>query len=164
MHVFHFVPFRPTRYVLKSFRCLEVSNRVRNRNKVKNTYVWSKLQLCQLEIPNFINKLMFQTSLINSVSFVFCEFNRVASRNEGKNYHFSTIIISNSKIETLVSYSRSTNVNVNMPFPSSNLEGNFSTYVFGKTFWHYRKLKIDCWTLRHILYEKNIKYFLMCGG
>jgi len=41
-----------------------------------------------------------------------------------ENYYFSTIIISNSKIETLVSYSKSTNVNVNMSFPSSNFEGN----------------------------------------
>ena len=35
-HVFNFVPFRPTRYVLKILRCLEVSNRVSNWNKVKN--------------------------------------------------------------------------------------------------------------------------------
>ena len=70
-----------------------------------------------------------------------------------QNYRFSTNIISNSKIETLVSYSRSNNVNVNMSFPSSNLEGNFSTYVFGKSFWH-RELKIDCWTSRHLLCEE----------
>ena len=35
MHVFHIVPFRPTRYVLKRFKCLEFSNRLRNRNKLK---------------------------------------------------------------------------------------------------------------------------------
>ena len=51
---------------------------------------------------------------------VFCEFNRLA------------MIISKSRIETLDSYSRSNNVNVNMPFPSSNIEGNYSTYVFCK--------------------------------
>ena len=39
-----------------------------------------------------------------------------------QNYHFSTIIILNSQIETLVSYSGSTNINVNMIFPSSNFE------------------------------------------
>ena len=33
-----------------------------------------------------------------------------------QNYHFSTIIISNSQTETLFSNSRSTNVNVNMSF------------------------------------------------
>jgi len=71
-----------------------------------------------------------------------------------QNYHFSTIIISNSQIETLVSYSRSTSVNVNMSFPSSNFEGNFSTCVFGKSLGHYRELKFDCWTSRHILWEK----------
>ena len=120
----------------------------------------SKLVLCQWELPEFINKLMCQSSLINSFSFLFCEFNRVANWNEGKNYDFSTIDISSSQIETLVSYSRSTNVNVNMSFPNSNFEGNFSTYVFGKSFWQYRELKIDCWTSRHILYEKILIPFV----
>ena len=83
--LFHIVPFRSTSYVLKCFRCLEENNRVRNWNKVKNNiYLTSKLLLCQLEIPIFINKLMGQFSLINSVSFAFCEFIRVASWNEGK--------------------------------------------------------------------------------
>ena len=84
-HVFHIAPFRPTRYVLKSFRYLDVTNPVRNRNKVKNVvYVGSKLQFCQLEIPIFIYKLMWQSSLIHLVSFLFCEFNRVAGWNDGK--------------------------------------------------------------------------------
>ena len=70
----------PTRYVLKGLRWLEVSNRVRNWNTVKNiVYVGSKLQLCHLEIPIFIYKLMCQSSIINSVSFVFCDLNRVAT-------------------------------------------------------------------------------------
>jgi len=75
-------------------------------------------------------------------------------------YHFSTIIISNSKIETLVSYSRSTKIFVNMSFPISNFEGNFSTYVLGQSFWHYREVKIHCWTWRHILCEKILKTFI----
>jgi len=93
-HVFHIVPFRPTRNVLKVLRCLEVCNRVRNWNNVKNNiYVRSKLQLCQLELPIYINKLLWHSSLRNSVSFVFCEINRVAIWNEGKtiifyNHHF----------------------------------------------------------------------------
>jgi len=37
-----------------------------------------------------------------------------------------------------------------MYFPKSNFEGNFSTYVFGKSFSHYRELKVDCWRSRHI--------------
>ena len=83
--VFHIVPFSPTRYVLKSFRCLEVSNRVTNWNKVKNNiYLRSKLQLCQFEIPKAIYKLMCQSSLKISVSLLFCEFNLVWSLNEGK--------------------------------------------------------------------------------
>ena len=71
-----------------------------------------------------------------------------------QNYHFRTNIISNSQIETLDSYSSSIKVNVNMSFPSSNFEGHFSTYVFGKSFWYYLELKIHCWTLLHIFGEK----------
>ena len=80
--------------------------------------------------------------------------------NWKQKYYFSTFIISNSQIEILVSYSRSTNVNVNMCLPNSNIEGNFSTYVFGKSFWYYRGLKSECRTLRHILCEKFIKFFI----
>ena len=77
-----------------------------------------------------------------------------------QNYHLSTIIISNSQIETLVSYSRSNNVNLNMYFPNSNFEGNISTYEFGKSFWHYRELNIDCCSSRHILCEKIFNSFV----
>ena len=70
------------------------------------------------------------------------------------------IIIPNSQIETLVSYSSSTNVNVNMYFPNSNFERNFSTCVFDKSFWHYRELKIDCWSSRHILCKKILNSIL----
>jgi len=51
-----------------------------------------------------------------------------------------------------------------MSLANSNFEVNFSTYVFGKSFLHYRELIIDCWTSRHILCEKNIKFFLLCGA
>jgi hypothetical protein len=70
------------------------------------------------------------------------------------------IIISNSQIETLVSNWRSINVNVNMSFPTGTFEGNFSTYVYGKSFWLYRELKIDCWTSRHIFAKKILNSFL----
>ena len=95
MHVFHIAPFRATIFVPKPLRWLEVSNRVRNWNnfKIFNYVVW-KLILCQLEIPVFIYKLMCHSSLINSVSFVFCEFKGVASKNEGK-----TIILIRSSIQ-----------------------------------------------------------------
>jgi hypothetical protein len=72
---------------------------------------------------------------------------------------FFTTIISNSQIETLVPYSRSTNVNVNISIPNSSFEETFSTNVFGKSFCHYQELKIDCWTSGHILCEKNLKFF-----
>jgi len=70
------------------------------------------------------------------------------------------MIISNSLIEILVQYSRSTYVIVNMCFPSSNVEGNFSTYVFGKSLSHYRELKIDCWISQLTLCEKILNTFV----
>ena len=66
-------------------------------------------------------------------------------------YYFSTFIISNSKIEILVSFSRSTNVNVNMSFPNSNFEGNVSTY---------RDLKSECCKSRHLLCKKILNCFI----
>jgi hypothetical protein len=91
---------------------------------------------------------------------LFCEFNRVASWNEGK-----TIILVRSsfqiqKIESLVSYSKSTNINVNMSFPNSNFEGYLSTYVFVKSFWHYQDPKIECWTSSLKLCEKKLNTFV----
>ena len=69
-------------------------------------------------------------------------------------------IFSNSQIQILFSFSRSTNINVNMSLPNSNFEGNFSTYVFGKSFRRYRDLKSECWTSRHIM-QKNINFFFV---
>ena len=105
----------------------------------------------QINVSEFIKKL---------VSFLFCEFNRVTSQKGRQKSYFRTFIISNSQIEILVSFSRSTIVNVNMYFRNSNFEGNFSTYVFGKLFWHYRDLNIVCWTWRHILWEKILNTFV----
>jgi len=34
-------------------------------------------------------------------------------------------------------------MNLNISFPNSNFERNFSSYVFGKSFWHYRELKVN---------------------
>ena len=149
-HVFHIAPVRPTRYVLQSFRYLEVINRVKKWNNVKNfILVGSKFQLCHLEIPIFIHKI--EREYINNQNFIYVL--RIYSCNELKwwqNYYFSTIIISNSQIEILVSYSRSTNVNVNMSSLNSKFEGTFSIYAFGKSFWHYRELKNEYWTSRHL--------------
>ena len=105
----------------------------------------------KINVTVFINKL---------VSFLFCEFNRVTSWNEGKKGYFCTFITSNFQIDILVSFRRSTNVNVNMSFPNSNFEGNRSTYVFGKSFWHYRDLKSECWTSRQILFKKILNVFI----
>jgi len=74
-----------------------------------------------------------ESEYINKLSFISVLW--IYSCNDLKwwqNYYFSAVIISNSQIEILVSYSRSTNVNVNMSFRSSKFEGNFSTYVFGR--------------------------------
>ena len=75
-------------------------------------------------------------------------------------YYFRAFIFSNSQIEILVSFSMSTNVNVNMSFPNRNFEGNFSTYVFGKSFRIYQETKCECWTSRQILCKKNFKFFI----
>ena len=84
-HFIHIAPFRSTSYVLMRLRWLEVSNCLRNWNKDKTSFSWSrnfnyanwKYQFnIQIKVSEFINKL---------VSFLFCEFNRVTSWNEGKN-------------------------------------------------------------------------------
>ena len=77
----------------------------------------------------------------------------------GQKYHFSTVIISNSQIEILVSYSKSNDGKVNMFFPYNKFEGNFSTYVFGKSFLQYRELKSECWTSRQLICEKLLNYY-----
>jgi hypothetical protein len=139
---------------------LEVSNRVRNWNKVKKfIFVESKLELCQLEMLTFIYNLMCQISLWISVSYVFFVFNRVASWNKSKSVIKLRSSFQISQNEILDSYSSSTCVNVNMPFPNSNFEGYFSTYLFGKAFGHFRELIIECWASRHILCEKILNYF-----
>jgi len=55
------------------------------------------------------------------------------------------------------------NVSVKISILNSNLEENFSTYVFGKSFLYYRRLKSDCWISRHLLCEKKFKLFPMWG-
>ena len=95
----------------------------------------------QINVSEFINKI---------VSFLFCEFNRVTVKWREK-YYFNPFIISNSKIEILVSFSRSTNVNVNMSIPNSNFERNLSTY---------RDLTSECCTSRNILCKKILNFFI----
>ena len=52
MHVIHIGPFCTSRNVLKNFRCLDVSNRVRNWNKVKKTFTWG--QNCHYVSADFL--------------------------------------------------------------------------------------------------------------
>ena len=68
MHVIHIVPFCPSRNVLKNFRCLDVSNRVRKLNKVKKPLREVKTAIMptgitnihkQINVSEFINKLRF---------------------------------------------------------------------------------------------------------
>ena len=140
----------PYEVFTKDFQILGGQKSCKELKLSKNViYVVSKPQLCQLEIPIFIYKIMCLSTLIN----VFIPVLWIYSCNELKwwqNYYFSTIIISNSQIEILVSYSRSTNVKINMSFPNNKFEGNFSTYVFVKSFWHYGELKNEYWTSRHL--------------
>jgi len=159
-HVLHISPFCTMGYVLMRLKCLDVSNRVKNWYRVKNfIFVGSKLHLCQTEIPIIMYKLMCQISLCISVFYVFCEFNRGASWNKSKAIIKVRSSFQISQLEILVSYSSSTYVNINMTFPNSNFEGYYSTYVFGKSFWHYRELKSEWWTSRHLLCEEILNYF-----
>jgi len=78
-----------------------------------------------------------------------------------QNYHFISIINSNSQIELQFSYSRSTYVNVNMCFPNRTFEGNFGTYVFESHF-----DIIETWKFyvghRVIYYAKKILNSFIC--
>ena len=78
-----------------------------------------------------------------------------------QNYHFSTIIISNSRIETLVSYSRSTNFDVNMSFLLVILKENSVLMCLTSHFDN-----IECWKLnvwhRDTYYGKNILNTFVC--
>ena len=104
----------------------------------------------QINVSEFINKV-----------FHFCSMNLIVNElKRRQKYYFRTFIDWISQIEIMVSFSRSTNVNANMSFTNSNFEGNFNTYVFGKSFWHNRDLKSECWTTQHILFKKILNYFI----
>ena len=83
--------------------------------------------------------------------------------NERQSYHFSKIIISSIPTSKTNFIFNATYFNVNMYVPNSNFEGNFSTYMFCKSFWHYAEVKIYCCTSRHLISKKNIKLFPICG-
>ena len=103
---------------------------------------------------------MSHISLWNTFSYVICEFSRLASWYKSKSIIKVRSSFQISKMNILVSYSRLTYVNANMSFSNSNFEGNFSTYVFSKSFWDYLELKIDCWTLRNIYSKKILNNFV----
>ena len=85
-----------------------------------------------------IHKPINVLEFINKLSFICVLWIKSFSEMKwSQNNPFSTTITSNSEIETLVSFSRSTNIDVNIYFANSNCERNFSTYAFGKSFWHY---------------------------
>ena len=69
-HVFNIVPFRPTGYVLKSFSSLEVSDRVRNWNKVKKKHL-REVETSIIPIGNTnIHKYINGSEFINKFSFI----------------------------------------------------------------------------------------------
>ena len=78
-------PFRPTSYIQKSLKWLEVNNRVRNWNKVKKIH-FRGVETWIMPIGNANIHIQFNVSEFNNklVSFLFCEFNRVTSWKEGK--------------------------------------------------------------------------------
>jgi len=54
------------------------------------------------------------------------------------------------------------NVKVNMSFPNSNFEGNISTYLFGKSFCHYRDLKLNVGHRDIYIAKKKILNYFVC--
>ena len=100
-------------------------------------------------------------TLINAVSFVFCEFNCVANWNEGK----AIILVRSSfkipKIEILVLYSRSKYVNVHF-YLIVILKETLVPLCLASNF-----DIIDEWILivghRDILCDRSIELFRMCG-
>jgi len=51
-----------------------------------------------------------------------------------------------------------------MSVPKSNFQGNISTLRLQSIcFCHFRGLKSYCWKMRHLLCDKCIKLFRMCG-
>jgi len=131
---------------------------------VKGIEIKEKLHICGVEtstilIGNTNIHIQYMSEYINKLNFISVLW--IYSCNELKwwqNNYYGTIIVSNSQIEILVSYSRSTNANVDISFPKSKFEGNISIYVFGKSFWHNRELKSESWASRHLLSEKIFNY------
>ena len=76
---------------------------------------------------------MCQSILINTISFLFCEFIRVTSWNDGKTIIF---VRSSSQIpkEKYWFHIQGKPMQCKHVFPNCKCEGNFSTYVFGKSF------------------------------
>jgi len=108
----------------------------------------------QINVSEYINKQNF-----------ICVF-WIKSCSEIKwrqNYHLSTIIISNSQIETQVSYSNSNNVNVNMYFPNSILKETLVLLCLESHF-----DIIESWILivdiATYIRRKNIKFYRTCGA
>ena len=104
----------------------------------------------QINVSEFINKL---------VSFLFCEFNPVTSWKEDKNIILERSSSLNPKKKYWFHF-QVQRMSMWSCLPNSNFEGNFSTYVFGKSFWHYRDLKSECWTSRHTLRKKILNFFI----
>ena len=105
-HVFHIAPFRSTRYVLKSFRFMDVSNRVSKWNEVKSfIFVGSILQIYQLVIRIFKYKLIWERKLRFSLSHEFCEFIIVKSWNKYKTIILVRLSFQITQLELLASYS-----------------------------------------------------------
>ena len=87
--------------------------------------------------------------------FHFCSVNLIVQRAEKKQkYFFRTFIFLNSQIELLVSFSRSTNVNVNMSLPNSNFEGNL---FYASHFDIIETWKVNV-AYRDIYYAKNFNF------
>ena len=105
-HVFHIAPFRSTSYEINIFWILGVSYHVSNWKNGKNLIFEEPIvQMYQFAIPISIYKLMLQSSLWISVSYVLCECNCVASWNKLKTIILVRLSFQICQLQILVSYS-----------------------------------------------------------
>jgi len=50
-----------------------------------------------------------------------------------------------------------------MPIEKSQLERKFRSFFGRRSFLNFREQKCNFWTSRHLLFEKHIQLFRMCG-
>jgi len=118
------------------------------------------LQICQFELPVFIYKLMCEGLLWISVSYGFCEFNRVASWNKGKNIILVRLSFNLCQLGIYwfhIQRKRMSHVNMSVPKIISK-ETLVLMFLSIFCFCNFCELKNNWWAPRHLLCEKILNY------